>query len=78
MSEQIGWRGWLRTIKEEAPYWGAVLPQLPRLAHQALRTDRLEKLETGLAVMLAQQQSRNRWLAIIAVLMAVLAYSQLR
>jgi ubiquinone biosynthesis protein len=77
MSEQIGWRGWLRTIKEEAPYWGAVLPQLPRLAHQALRTDRLEKLESGLAVMLAQQQSRNRWLAIIAVLIAVLAYSQL-
>ena len=46
MSEQIGWRGWLRTFKEEAPYWGAVLPQLPRLAHQALRNDRLEKLES--------------------------------
>ncbi|MDP2787686.1 MAG: ubiquinone biosynthesis regulatory protein kinase UbiB [Pseudomonadota bacterium] len=72
MSEQIGWRGWLRTFKEEAPYWGAVLPQLPRLAHQALRTDRLEKLEAGLVVMLAQQQGRNRWLAVIAVLLAVL------
>jgi ubiquinone biosynthesis protein len=78
MSEQIGWRGWLRTFKEEVPYWGAVLPQLPRLAHQALRTDRFEKLESGLAVMLAQQQSRNRWLAIIAMLLAVLAFSQLR
>ena len=70
MSEQIGWRGWLRTFREEAPYWGAVIPQLPRLAHQALRADRLEKLEAGLAVMLAQQHARNRWLAVIAVLMA--------
>jgi ubiquinone biosynthesis protein len=78
MSEQIGWRGWLRTFKEEVPYWGAVLPQLPRLAHQALRNDRLEKLEAALAVMLAQQQSRNRWLAIIALLLAALAFSQLR
>ena len=69
MSEQIGWRGWLRTFREEAPYWGAVIPQLPRLAHRALRADRLEQLEAGLAVMLAQQQARNRWLAVIAVLM---------
>jgi ubiquinone biosynthesis protein len=72
MSEQIGWRGWLRTFKEEVPYWGAALPQLPRLAHQALRNDRLDKLESGLALMLAQQQGRNRWLAVIAVLLAAL------
>jgi len=29
-------------------------------------------------VMLANQQTRNRWLAIIALLLAVLAYTQLR
>jgi ubiquinone biosynthesis protein len=72
MNEQIGWRGWLRTFKEEIPYWGTVLPQLPRLAHQALRDDRLDKLEDGLTLMLAQQRSRNRWLAVIAALLAVL------
>jgi ubiquinone biosynthesis protein len=72
MSEQIGWRGWLRTFKEEIPYWGTVLPQLPRLAHQALRDDRLDKLEDGLTLMLAQQRSRNRWLAVIAALLAAL------
>ena len=77
MSEQIGWRGWLRTFKEEAPYWGALIPQLPRLAHQALRADRLEKLEDGLELMLRQQQARNRWLAVIAMLMALLALLQL-
>jgi ubiquinone biosynthesis protein len=77
MNEQIGWRGWLRSFKEEAPYWGAVIPQLPRLAHTALRADRLEKLETGLEIMLRQQQARNRWLAAIAVLLAVLAAANL-
>jgi ubiquinone biosynthesis protein len=70
MNEQIGWRGWLRTFKEEVPYWGALIPQLPRLAHQALRTDRLEKLEAGLDLMLRQQQARNRWLGVLALLLA--------
>ncbi len=77
MNEQIGWRGWLRTFKEEIPYWGTVLPQLPRLAHQALRDDRLNKLEDGLNLMLRQQQGRNRWLAAIAALLAVLVAANL-
>ena len=72
MNEQIGWRGWLRTFQEEVPYWGALVPQLPRLVHTALRADRLEKLEAGLELMLRQQQGRNRWLGIIAVLLALL------
>jgi ubiquinone biosynthesis protein len=77
MSEQLGWRGWLRTFKAETPYWGTLLPQLPRLAHQALRADRLEKLEASLAVMLAQQQGRNRWLGVIAALLAALVVAGL-
>lgn len=31
MSEQIGWRGLMRTFKQEAPYLARALPQLPRL-----------------------------------------------
>ncbi|MFA5082884.1 MAG: ubiquinone biosynthesis regulatory protein kinase UbiB [Hydrogenophilaceae bacterium] len=77
MSEQIGWRGWARTLKEEAPYWGMLIPQLPRLAHQAMKTDRLERLELALELMLRQQQARNRWLALMAVLMALLLASTL-
>ena len=77
MSEQLGWRGWARTLKEEAPYWGMLIPQLPRLAHQAMKGDRLEKLEAGLALMLRQQQTRNRWLAVMAGLMALLLAAQL-
>jgi len=71
MSEQVGWRGWLRSFREELPYWGTVVPQLPRLAHQALRADRLEELERGLGLMLAENRRRNRWLAAIALLLAL-------
>jgi ubiquinone biosynthesis protein len=72
MNEQLGWRGWARTLKEEAPYWGMLIPQLPRLAHQVLRAERLDKLEDGLTQLLSQQRNRNRWLAAIATLLAVL------
>src|SRR5579859_480325 len=41
MSEQVGWRGFLRNIGKEAPYWATTLPQLPRLVHRALADDRL-------------------------------------
>ncbi|MEW5787771.1 MAG: ubiquinone biosynthesis regulatory protein kinase UbiB [Pseudomonadota bacterium] len=78
MSEQMGWRGWIRTFKEEAPFIGTLLPQLPRLANQALRAERLAKLETGMELLLARQQGRNRWLAIIAILLAVIAGALLK
>jgi ubiquinone biosynthesis protein len=70
MSEQLGWRGWVRTLREEAPAWGTLLPQLPRLAHRLLREERFEQLESAVQVLLVQQRNRNRWLALIAVLLA--------
>jgi ubiquinone biosynthesis protein len=36
MNEQIGWRGLIERFKAEAPRYSQLLPQLPRLAHQAL------------------------------------------
>src|SRR2546426_10272789 len=41
MNEQVGWRGMLRALRQEAPFWASTLPQLPRLAHRALSRDRL-------------------------------------
>jgi len=77
MSQQIGWRGWLRALGEEAPYWGTLVPQLPRLAHAALHGDRLARLEAGMETMLRRQQARNRWLALIALALLALWLSQL-
>jgi len=72
MNEQIGWRALAKTLSNEAPRWAVLLPQLPRLAHHALNENRLGQLETGLALMLRQQHVRNRWLGVIAALLAVL------
>jgi ubiquinone biosynthesis protein len=77
MNEQIGWRALLNNLKAEAPKWAVLLPQLPRLAHQALNQDRLAQIEAGLGLMLQQQQTRNRWLGVLAVLLAGLLASQL-
>jgi len=77
MNEQVGWRGWLRTFKDEAPYWGTVIPQLPRMLHKAMSDDRIDRIEDGLDLMLAEQRRRNRWLAVIAALLAALTALQL-
>jgi ubiquinone biosynthesis protein len=36
MAEQVGWRGLIERLKAEAPRYSHILPQLPRLTHQAL------------------------------------------
>ena len=61
----------MRNLREEAPKWAQLLPQLPRLAHHALNENRLVQLEAGLILMLRRQQARNHWLGLMTVLMAV-------
>ncbi|HMA88293.1 MAG TPA: ubiquinone biosynthesis regulatory protein kinase UbiB [Burkholderiales bacterium] len=77
MSEQIGWRGLRKALRQEAPYWAATLPQLPRLVHRALAADRLGALERAMARLAEQSGRRNRLLALIAALLAVLLAVQL-
>jgi len=36
MNQQVGWRGFLDRLKDEAPRYAHYLPALPRLVHQAL------------------------------------------
>ena len=70
MSEQIGWRGLLRTFNQEAPYLARTLPQLPRLVHQSLTREPAADLQPQFERLIAAQQQQNRWLAIIALLLA--------
>jgi ubiquinone biosynthesis protein len=71
MREQVGWRGLVRTLRHEAPFWAATLPQLPRLVHRALAVDRLAALQIALEHMAAQNARRNRLLAALVVLLTV-------
>jgi len=68
MVDQIGWRGLVRNIKREAPYWASTLPQLPRLLHRLLSEERIDRLERAFGALHAQGARRNRLLgALLAV-----------
>ena len=79
MREQVGWRGLIRTIRHEAPFWAATLPQLPRLVHRALAEDRLRALQGTLELVALQNARRNRLLMGLVILalagLALLAFS---
>ena len=69
MSEQIGWRGLLKHIAHEAPQWAVLLPQVPRLVHQALTNPPQLRLANGLAALReeqARQRKRLTWLVALA------------
>ncbi|HEY6280629.1 MAG TPA: ubiquinone biosynthesis regulatory protein kinase UbiB [Burkholderiales bacterium] len=70
MSEQVGWRGLIHRIRQEAPYWSTLLPQLPRLIYRVLSEDRSQQLQQELHQLRTEHQRQNEWLALIAALLA--------
>ncbi len=70
MSEQLGWRGLKKALVQEVPNWAQTLPQLPRLAHQALSRPATPDLAPLLAEIAAGQRRQNWLLAAIAALLA--------
>jgi len=72
MSEQIGWRGLLRTLRREAPGWAQTLPAIPRLLHRLVAEDRLSELRTALEHLAGQGRRRNQLLAALVAIGAAL------
>ncbi len=66
MSEQIGWRAFVRSVQEEAPGWAMTLPQIPRQITQALKPGRDDALTLELRRLIRQQRRQTLLLAIIA------------
>jgi ubiquinone biosynthesis protein len=77
MEDQIGYRALERRLLAEAASLVQVLPELPRLLHQKLSAP-APATEAALREVAATQQSRNRWLAVIALLLAVIIVLMLR
>ncbi len=69
MNEQVGWRGFFRTLREEAPHYSTLLPQLPRLLHQRLHEKSNAGVEASLQQLSAQQKRRNLLLSVIIILL---------
>jgi ubiquinone biosynthesis protein len=68
MSEQIGWRGLVRRVRQEAPNWGVWLPQLPRLVHRTLADSDKDAMAASLA-RLAREQRRHSWLLLLLTML---------
>ena len=77
MNEQVGWRGLIKNLQAEAPQWAALLPQMPRLAHQALNSNRFAALEAEITTLVRQQHTLNRWVVLLATLLALIAGTSL-
>jgi ubiquinone biosynthesis protein len=69
MSEQVGWRGFIKALRSEAPRYANLLPHLPRLLHQRLNQDVALQTAPLLRELLIQQRKRNGWLSVIALLL---------
>ncbi|HEX6707032.1 MAG TPA: ubiquinone biosynthesis regulatory protein kinase UbiB [Albitalea sp.] len=79
MNDQIGWRGLLERLKNEAPRYVQLIPELPRLLHQTLQPAAPSEARM-LEALLIEQRRTNRllqgliWCVIGFVAGAVLTY----
>ncbi len=68
MKQQLGWRGLLDRLRLEAPHYAQLLPQLPRLLHQALQRQSADadndEQQRLLRRQVAEQQFTNRLLGL--------------
>jgi len=69
MSEQVGWRGLLRTLQEEAPHYATLMPQLPRLLHRYLTRESAHLDDGILRKILLQQKRYNSLLTLLCLLL---------
>jgi len=69
MNEQVGWRALVRRLKDEAPQYAKLLPELPRLLHHALHARQRD--EGPLLAALLREQRRTNWLIQGAMLAAL-------
>lgn len=69
MSEQVGWRGFVKALKKEMPYYVNMLPEMPRLLHQRLAEKPNAQLEILLQTMVMQQKYRNQLLVLLLLVL---------
>jgi ubiquinone biosynthesis protein len=81
MNDQIGPSGLLKKIKQEAVQWAQLVPEMPRLAHAALRhqadTTAQDRIADSIALLRKEQRSTRRWIKLVIVAILTLAVVQL-
>jgi ubiquinone biosynthesis protein len=72
MNEQIGWRGFVRSLRVEAPNYAILLPQLPRLLHRYLSDDPAARNDELLHKILIQHRRYNLLLTLTFLMLLAL------
>jgi ubiquinone biosynthesis protein len=70
MSEQVGWRGLLRRVQAQAPFWSTEVPELPRLIHRFLSARTEDHTAEQLARILEEERQQTMLLTVIAIMTA--------
>ena len=81
MSEQLGWRSAFKNLKKEIPYWGAMLPQVPRLIHQRLAANPSAEIlvvRKEIETLKRQQKQRERITIILLVVLILIELIRLK
>jgi len=69
MAEQIGWKGFIKTMQAEAPNYATLIPQLPRLMHRYLSAHPEASDTETLRKLLKQQKNNNSLLVFVSALL---------
>jgi len=73
MQGQVGWQAFDRAIREEAPRWAQLVPQLPRLLHERLTAaPSSAALHESIERVSAAQARQRRWLYMLGAAVAAL------
>ncbi|MBL0142384.1 MAG: ubiquinone biosynthesis regulatory protein kinase UbiB [Betaproteobacteria bacterium] len=72
MSEQMGPRALWRQLRNEAPHWGRLVPELPRLVHKILSDDAPGRIERAIRELEATQRRQTRILLAVAIVLGVM------
>jgi ubiquinone biosynthesis protein len=71
MSDQLGWRGLTRRLRKEASSWAIILPQFPRLMHQALDEIRSQRIDEKMSEFVREKRRQNILLSILVLLLTI-------
>ena len=77
MLEQVGPQRLWRELREQAPYYAKMLPELPRLLHAHLRQPLLADLQKQMQLLAQEQRRSRRLLTALAALVATLLLVQI-
>ena len=77
MGEQLGWRGMVRALRDEAPFWARTLPQIPRLAHRVLTDDAPRRMELAIRDLERAQRRQTTAMWVIVAVLAAMAVALL-